>query len=81
MPPRRCRRRSRRDEGSATVVAAAMVLVLLSITGAAACLGSAVVARHRAQAAADLAVGDRVVVPFPIACGACSACERDLFSL
>jgi threonine dehydrogenase-like Zn-dependent dehydrogenase len=28
-----------------------------------------------------LAVGDRVVVPFPIACGACSACERGLYSL
>ncbi|MHA7650076.1 zinc-dependent alcohol dehydrogenase [Mycobacterium sp. ML4] len=29
----------------------------------------------------SLAVGDRVVVPFPIACGACSACDRDLYSL
>jgi threonine dehydrogenase-like Zn-dependent dehydrogenase len=28
-----------------------------------------------------LKVGDRVVVPFPIACGACGACERGLFSL
>ena len=28
-----------------------------------------------------LKVGDRVVVPFPIACGACNACERDLWSL
>jgi len=37
------------------VVAAAMVAVLLSITGGGAYLGSAVVARHRAQAAADLA--------------------------
>ena len=32
-------------------------------------------------AAAKLAVGDRVVVPFPIACGACLACERQLYSL
>jgi threonine dehydrogenase-like Zn-dependent dehydrogenase len=32
-------------------------------------------------AAAKLAVGDRVVVPFPIACGACLACERELYSL
>jgi len=28
-----------------------------------------------------LKVGDRVVVPFPIACGVCSACERELYSL
>jgi threonine dehydrogenase-like Zn-dependent dehydrogenase len=28
-----------------------------------------------------LKVGDRVVVPFPIACGACAMCERQLFSL
>jgi threonine dehydrogenase-like Zn-dependent dehydrogenase len=29
----------------------------------------------------NLKVGDRVVVPFPIACGACAACENDLYSL
>ena len=29
----------------------------------------------------NLAVGDRVVVPFPIACGNCNACEREMFSL
>jgi secretion/DNA translocation related TadE-like protein len=51
-----CRRSNRRDErGSATVVAAAMVVVLLVVTGGSAYLGAAVVARHRAQAAADLA--------------------------
>lgn len=33
------------------------------------------------KAVTKLSVGDRVVVPFPIACGACSACERDLYSL
>jgi threonine dehydrogenase-like Zn-dependent dehydrogenase len=33
------------------------------------------------KAVKNLAVGDRVVVPFPIACGACNACERQLFSL
>jgi threonine dehydrogenase-like Zn-dependent dehydrogenase len=27
-----------------------------------------------------LKVGDRVVVPFPIACGHCTACQRDLFA-
>jgi threonine dehydrogenase-like Zn-dependent dehydrogenase len=29
----------------------------------------------------NLKVGDRVVVPFPIACGACFFCSRGLFSL
>ena len=28
----------------------------------------------------DLSVGDRVVVPFPIACGACDACEQELYA-
>jgi threonine dehydrogenase-like Zn-dependent dehydrogenase len=29
----------------------------------------------------NLRVGDRVVVPFPIACGACTTCNRGLYSL
>jgi threonine dehydrogenase-like Zn-dependent dehydrogenase len=29
----------------------------------------------------NLNVGERVVVPFPIACGHCSQCERELYSL
>jgi threonine dehydrogenase-like Zn-dependent dehydrogenase len=29
----------------------------------------------------NLKVGDRVVVPFTIACGACAMCQRDLWSL
>jgi threonine dehydrogenase-like Zn-dependent dehydrogenase len=29
----------------------------------------------------NLAVGDRVVVPFPIACGACNACSAGLYSV
>jgi len=29
----------------------------------------------------NLAVGDRVVVPFPIACGACNSCTAGLYSL
>jgi threonine dehydrogenase-like Zn-dependent dehydrogenase len=29
----------------------------------------------------NLTIGDRVVVPFPIACGACYFCKRKLFSL
>jgi threonine dehydrogenase-like Zn-dependent dehydrogenase len=28
----------------------------------------------------DVKVGDRVVVPFPIACGSCWSCQHDLFS-
>src|SRR6187431_2303513 len=33
------------------------------------------------RAVRNLKVGDRVVVPFPIACGNCSPCQRDLFTL
>ncbi len=33
------------------------------------------------SAVKNLKVGDRVVVPFPIACGNCTACERSAFSL
>jgi len=33
------------------------------------------------SAITNLAVGDRVVVPFPIACGHCRACHDELFSL
>jgi threonine dehydrogenase-like Zn-dependent dehydrogenase len=29
----------------------------------------------------NLEVGDRVVVPFPIACGVCSACQKGMYSL
>jgi len=29
----------------------------------------------------NLRVGDRVVVPFPIACGHCSQCDREMYSL
>ena len=32
-------------------------------------------------AVTNLRVGDRVVVPFPIACGACYQCERGLYSV
>jgi threonine dehydrogenase-like Zn-dependent dehydrogenase len=33
------------------------------------------------RAVTSLKVGDRVVVPFPIACGHCLQCERELYSL
>jgi threonine dehydrogenase-like Zn-dependent dehydrogenase len=29
----------------------------------------------------NLKIGDRVVVPFPIACGACNACQAEMYSL
>jgi threonine dehydrogenase-like Zn-dependent dehydrogenase len=29
----------------------------------------------------NLSLGDRVVVPFPIACGRCAQCEREMYSL
>ena len=33
------------------------------------------------SAVTNLRIGDRVVVPFPIACGYCLQCERELYSL
>lgn len=33
------------------------------------------------EGVSNLAVGDRVVVPFPISCGNCFFCEREMFSL
>ena len=33
------------------------------------------------RSVANLKVGDRVVVPFPIACGACGACRAEMYSL
>ncbi len=50
-----------------------MVVVLLCVTGAGAYLGAAVVARHRAQAAADLAaLAAAARLPY----GAAAACAR-----
>ncbi|WP_078292523.1 Rv3654c family TadE-like protein [Mycobacterium sp. D16R24] len=55
LPPSRFRRwNPRADNGSATIVAVAMMAVLLALTAGCAAVGEAVVARHRAQAAADL---------------------------
>lgn len=48
-----------------------MIAVLLCITGGGACLGSAVVARHRAQAAADLAA---LAAANRLPAGAAAAC-------
>jgi secretion/DNA translocation related TadE-like protein len=44
-----------RDRGSATLLAVAMMAVILAAVGGAAVMGSVVIARHGAQAAADLA--------------------------
>ena len=49
------RRLSREDTGAATVLAAALVAVVVAITLGGVWVGGAAVARHRAQAAADLA--------------------------
>lgn len=50
-----------------------MVVVLLWVTGAGGYLGSAVVARHRAQAAADLAA---LAAAARLPSGAAAACAR-----
>ena len=36
---------------------------------------------EKGSAVDNLSVGDRVVVPFPIACGRCAQCEREQYSL
>ncbi|MCV7050671.1 helicase [Mycobacterium heidelbergense] len=55
------------------MVAVAMVVVLLWVAGAGAYLGSVVVARHRAQAAADLAA---LAAAARLPSGVGSACAR-----
>ena len=55
------------------MVAAAMVVVLLCVTGAGARIGSVVVARHRAQAAADLAA---LAAAARLPSGETAACAR-----
>lgn len=69
---------SRGDRGSATVLAVAMVAVLLCVTGAGAYLGSAVVARHRAQAAdlASLAAAARLPSGLAAACARATLVAR-----
>jgi secretion/DNA translocation related TadE-like protein len=55
------------------VIAAAMVVVLLTVTAGVAYLGVAVVARHRAQAAADLAA---LAAAARVPAGAEAACAQ-----
>ncbi|WP_369816649.1 Rv3654c family TadE-like protein [Mycobacterium sp. E740] len=59
------------DDGSASVLAAAMVAVVLMICVGVGCLGVAVAARHRAQAAADLGA---LAAAHRLASGADAAC-------
>jgi secretion/DNA translocation related TadE-like protein len=61
-----------RDQGSATVLAAAAVGVLVLLLGLGLQLGAAVLARHRAEAAADLsalAAARELVMGLDVACG------------
>ncbi|ORA39715.1 helicase [Mycobacterium branderi] len=81
MPAPAFRRSSRGERGSATLVAAAMVAALLAVTVGGAYLGSAVVARHRAQAAADLAAlaaAARLPAGADAACGQATAVARTM---
>ncbi len=50
-----------------------MVVVLLCVTAGSACVGAAVVARHRAQAAADLAA---LAAAARVPAGAAAACAQ-----
>lgn len=59
------------DDGTATVLAAVMVAALLCVAGSGICVGSVVVGRHRAQAAADLAA---LAAATRLPAGAPSAC-------
>jgi secretion/DNA translocation related TadE-like protein len=59
------------ERGSATLISVAMMAVLLAITLGGSVVGSAVIARHRAQAAADLAA---LAAAGRIASGPQSAC-------
>ncbi|MET0456072.1 MAG: Rv3654c family TadE-like protein [Mycobacterium sp.] len=60
------------ERGSASIVAAAMLTVLVMMTAVGAAVGSALVARHRAQAAADLAA---LAAAGSVAAGRQTACD------
>ena len=61
------------DTGAATVLAAILIAALVAITLAGAQIGSAVVARHRAQAGADMAA---LAAAMWLPHGADSACRQ-----
>lgn len=55
------------------MIAVAAVAVLVSVTAAGACIGAAVIARHRAQSVADLAA---LAAAARVAGGAAAACGQ-----
>ncbi|MEE2034463.1 Rv3654c family TadE-like protein [Rhodococcus chondri] len=61
------------ERGSASIVGCAVMAALIAVTAAMLHAGSAVTARHRAQAAADLAA---LAVASALDRGSASACER-----
>ncbi|WP_167097138.1 Rv3654c family TadE-like protein [Mycobacterium sp. DL592] len=63
------------DAGAATVLGALLIVVLVTITLAGVQLGGAVVARHRAQAAADLAA---LAAAAALPGGTAAACRQAL---
>ncbi|MUL64792.1 helicase [Mycobacterium sp. CBMA 234] len=63
----------RDDSGSATVLAVALIVVLIGLMTGAAAVGAAVIGRHRAQSAADLAA---LVAAGALASGPGQACTR-----
>jgi secretion/DNA translocation related TadE-like protein len=73
LPRRRWQQSNQGDRGSAGLVAVAMMAVLLAVTMGSLCVGAAVIARHRAQAAADLA---SLAAAGRLADGAAAACAQ-----
>lgn len=75
------RARPEGERGSATVLAAAMLVVLLVICLGGVAVGSAVIARHRAQAAADLgalAAAGRLALGKDAACAWAASVTRGM---
>ncbi|MUL46060.1 flp pilus-assembly TadE/G-like family protein [Mycobacterium sp. CBMA293] len=63
----------RDDSGSATVLAVALIVVLIGLMTGAAAVGAAVIGRHRAQSAADLAA---LAAAGALALGPDQSCSR-----
>jgi len=63
----------RDDRGAATVIAVAMMAVLVAVTAGGGYIAAAVIARHRAQSAADLAA---LAAAAALPAGAETACGK-----